>query len=49
MTNNFPSDPSSNADNNTVRDAQLEAVLSDHSGFIANRLQNFVGRQSELA
>ncbi len=32
-----------------LRETTLRALIHDHSGFIANRLEAFVGRQSELA
>jgi tetratricopeptide (TPR) repeat protein len=44
-----PSSPSPQNTAQTERDDRLRALLSDHKGFISNRLASFVGRQKELA
>ncbi|MFV9506454.1 MAG: tetratricopeptide repeat protein [Oscillochloridaceae bacterium umkhey_bin13] len=37
------------ADHAARREQLLRALLHDHSGFIANRLESFVGRETEMA
>ena len=39
----------SNTPDPAARERTLRALLHDHSGFIASRLEAFVGREAELA